>query len=725
VIETRWAEAMTRKSMFAGAAVVAALLVAGVVVVPRLRAKKGPPPTEPSVAAAAYRTSSAIDVAEVVLDGKLANGWDDWGWGVHEVPDAGAMRVEFGAYGGVIFHHGELPSRYGGLVFRYRASKEYDDLLRVSLKSARGEDGMLPHVDVTRGHTAVLDNGWYEVLVPWRMLNPSGVQFDRIMIQARRFFDRERIELDKIVLTKPGAVAPAPPASSVRKVQLALHCDRPAVRISPLIYGIAGTVWETQATAHRMGGNPMTRHNWGDGFWNVANDWFFENGKAERASVWLDEARSHNMKNAIVVPTIGWVAKDATSVGFPRAKFAEQEKYDPYRPEAGNGKAKDGKPIRPGPPTETSIAAPPELIGKWVRDIRESDRAKGVRSVDQYILDNEPNLWNTTHRDVHPDPLTYDELLDRTVRYAKAIREADPDAVIAGPAEWGWTGYFYSAKDNENGTLLRLDRRAHGDVPLLAWYLRKLREYEKEHGQRLLDIVDVHFYPQVPGIYAEPGRTDPESAALRLRSTRALWDPEYKDESWINEPVGLIPRVRTWISENYPGRGISIGEWSFGAEAHMSGGLAVAEVLGRFGQQGITSAFYWLCPAAGTPAFHAFRAFRNYDGKGGAFLDLSVPTTEAEGVSVFASRDEGGSHVVAVLLNLQPETAADAEIDVLACGGRFTRRVFEYRDGMAGFVGSESKEDGGQKSRMGLLHERLEPYSIKVIDLAFQKPPAQ
>jgi hypothetical protein len=716
---------MTRKTVFAGAALLTALFVASLVVVPRIRARQSLQAGVPVPSAPAFREQRPMDVAEVVLDGRLATGWQDWGWGPHELPDSGAIRVEFGAYGGIIFHHAELASRYGALAFRYRASKEYEDLLKVSLKSARGEDTVLPAVDVTKGHIAVLGGGWYEVLVPWRELNPTGVQFDRIMIQARRFLAQERIDLDKVVLTKPTAVA-LRAASSERKVRLAVHCERLATRISPLIYGIAGTVWETHATAHRMGGNPMTRLNWGEGFWNVANDWFFENGKAERAAVWLDEARAHDMKNAIVVPTIGWVAKDATSVGFPRAKFAEQEKYDPYRPEAGNGNGKDGKPIRPGPPTETSVAAPPELIGKWIRDIRESDRAKGVRSIDQYILDNEPNLWNTTHRDVHPDPLTYDELLDRTIRYAKAIREADPDAVIAGPAEWGWTGYFYSAKDNEGGTFLRLDRRAHGDAPLLAWYLRKLSEHEKKTGERLLDIVDVHFYPQFPGIYGGngPERTDPEAAALRLRSTRALWDPTYKDESWIDDAVGLIPRVRTWISENYPGRGISIGEWSFGAEAHMSGGLAVAEVLGRFGQQGITSAFYWLCPPAGTPAFHAFRAFRNYDGKGGAFLDLSVPTTEAAGISVFASRDEGSSRVVVVLLNLQPETAADAEIDVLACGGKYSRRAFEYREGMAGFVKSEKDQDG-QKDRPGLVLERIEPYSIKVLELAILKPPAQ
>ena len=43
-----------------------------------------------------------------------------------------------------------------------------------------------------------------------------------------------------------------------------------------------------------------------------------------------------------------------------------------------------------------------------------------------------------------------------------------------------------------------------------------------------------------------------------------LWDPSYVDESWIKEPVKLLPRMREWVDENYPARGLSIGEWSFG-----------------------------------------------------------------------------------------------------------------------------------------------------------------
>ena len=82
-------------------------------------------------------------------------------------------------------------------------------------------------------------------------------------------------------------------------------------------------------------------------------------------------------------------------------------------------------------------------------------------------------LWNTTHRDVHPEPATYDELLERTIAYGSAVRQAVPEAVIAGPAEWGWTNYFNSAADVAPGGNKK-DRKAHGNVPLLPWYLTKL-----------------------------------------------------------------------------------------------------------------------------------------------------------------------------------------------------------------------------------------------------------
>jgi hypothetical protein len=225
------------------------------------------------------------------------------------------------------------------------------------------------------------------------------------------------------------------------------------------------------------------------------------------------------MSTALTVPILGWVAKDTTSYGFPVSVHGPQRATDPYKPDAGDGHGKDGKPIAPGPPTRTSVASPPESIRRWIEAIVAADAARGKRSVQMYILDNEPMLWNSTHRDVHPEPVTYDELLDRTIRYGSAVRAADPSGVIAGPASWGWPAYFFSAKDAAEGFTKKPDRLAHGDVPLLAWYLQKLRAHEQKTGTRLLDVLDVHFYPQGQNVWN--GRAGGTDKRARRRSASA------------------------------------------------------------------------------------------------------------------------------------------------------------------------------------------------------------
>jgi hypothetical protein len=328
------------------------------------------------------------------------------------------------------------------------------------------------------------------------------------------------------------------------------------------------------------------------------------------------------------------------------------------------------------------------------------------------MLDNEPDLWHVTHRDVHPDPLTYDELLDRTLRYGAAVRKADPEAVIAGPGSWGWSGYFFSAKDTVAGPMLQPDRRAHGGQPLLTWYLQQLAEHERATGEHILDVLDVHYYPQADQVYSP--KADPETAARRVRSTRSLWDASYVDESWIKEPVRLLPRLKEWIDHYYPGRKLALGEWSFGAEQDISGGLATAEALGRFGQYGLYAAFYWNKPEQGSATYWAFRAFRNYDDKGARFLDFSLKTASTKQVSVFGSRDADGSHVVLVLLNLDPSSTAELDFDTSSCGALELGRSFSYTGGKDGLARAAQ----APKTLSGL---RLLPYSINIVELSLRR----
>ena len=82
-------------------------------------------------------------------------------------------------------------------------------------------------------------------------------------------------------------------------------------------------------------------------------------------------------------------------------------------------------------------------------------------------LDNEPGLWHEKHFDVHPNPVTYDELWSRTTTTASAIKAKNANTKVLGPAAWGWCEYWFSAADGcYNGP----DKQAHGNLGLLDWY---------------------------------------------------------------------------------------------------------------------------------------------------------------------------------------------------------------------------------------------------------------
>ena len=507
---------------------------------------------------------------------------------------------------------------------------------------------------------------------------------------------------------------------------MTVDCKSPGQAVSPTIYGIAWADGDKDmgATAHRWGGNTTSVYNPKLGnVWNTGNDWFWENVEIDPWDKFVGKAADQGGRVAITVPMIGWVAKDGQSCAFTKAQFAHQEKFDPGRPQCGDGKKPDGKTLLDPPKDPSKWAAPltPEDVGAWIAKIKAADQKRGKRVVYEYILDNEPALWNSTHRDVHPEPVTYDELLEKTIAYGTAIRKADPDALIAGPAEWGWPGYFYSAKDAKAGFKLKPDRRAHGDEPLLAWYLKRLAEHEKKTGVRVLDVLDVHIYPQGEGVQMTDdqgndgaGNTDRATNELRFRTTRSLWDRDYKDESWIGETddghVYLIPRMKDLIAQSYPGLGFQIGEYNFGGENHIAGAVALAEALGRFAQFGVSHAFYWTFPKKPKPAYWAFRAYRNYDGSGGHFLDRIVPSSAPSGTSLYASRDESGKKWVLVLLNFSADRPFDASVALDGCAAPSAVKSFLYTGGPQGFTPGDAKMDSALKTK-------LPPTSMEVVEL--------
>jgi len=147
---------------------------------------------------------------------------------------------------------------------------------------------------------------------------------------------------------------------------------------------------------------------------------------------------------------------------------------------------------------------------------------------------------------------------------------------------------------------------------------------------------------------------DADTQALRLRSTRALWDESYTDESWIDEPVRLIPRLQEWIADNYPGTRLAITEYNWGALDDLNGALAQADVLGIFGREGLDLATLWDPPDSATaPGIQAFRLYRNYDGRGSGFGDVSVAasSTDQDRLALYAAQRSADNALTLVAIN--------------------------------------------------------------------------
>src|SRR5262249_41199390 len=157
-----------------------------------------------------------------------------------------------------------------------------------------------------------------------------------------------------------------------------------------------------------------------------------------------------------------------------------------------------------------------------------------------YDLDNEPDLWSSTHPRIHPDPVTYQELIAKDLEYAEAIKAVAPAAKVFGFVSYGWAGYV-----NLPGA------PAGNNRDLIATWLAALAARAATTGKRVIDVLDLHWYPEAQG-GGQRIIVDDASAAVaaaRVQAPRSLWDPSYTETSWITQystqgPIRLLPRMR-------------------------------------------------------------------------------------------------------------------------------------------------------------------------------------
>mgnify|MGYP001470694576 CR=1 FL=1 len=631
-------------------------------------------------------------VAEKVYDDVLQEEYDDWSWGERDLHSEAAVHsgenaIEFVPrwWQGVYLNRDDSypVEDYYGFEFWILGSGQGKQSLRFVVQDGNSILGSIVVDELLPG--GVQADRWQKVTV---RLDDLGIEegfFNAIVFQAWDEKEQEPVYIDDISVLrfKDRIENPKPQVTSV---SVAIDTEADRIAISPDIYGVnfeeiapENVSGMTEYPVVRWGGNSVTRYNWKLNVQNHASDWFYmnlpkDNSEGEtlpdgsRSDRFIDETLGNGGKVLLQVPTIGWTPKSReVTTGFSVAKYGPQQltecSYGGWwcNPDAGNGIRPDGSLITGNDPRDTSVEVGPEFVAEWIEHIQ--DRVPD--QVHYYALDNEPSLWPYTHRDVHPQMTTYDEIWDYSKAYGEAIKEADPKGQIFGPVSWGWCDYFYSAAD---GCSAGADSAAHGGKPFLEWYLSQAEAYRNETSVRLIDYLDIHYYPTESGVAISEDESK-GTAARRLKSLKALYDPTFKDaSSWIGEPVNLIPRMKDIIERNAPGTKLAITEYNFGNGRGISSGLAQAEALAIFGREGVDLATRWGQPLENTPIEDAFKLYLNYDGKGSRINGDSVRATSSNADMVGSYAISGADGELYVLLFNKDTAPKEVSVSIAGRG---------------------------------------------------------
>ncbi|MGA7410749.1 MAG: glycoside hydrolase family 44 protein [Bryobacteraceae bacterium] len=560
------------------------------------------------------------------------------------------------------------------------------------------------------------------------VLSPSGGSISAQNSQAGGSAAAQQLPPHKFVpatRSNPTTAVPAKvrqPEAAVSGPNLTIDAGSGRHLISPYIYGInynQNQIPDINPSIIRWGGDATSQYNWQNGNTNAGNDWYFINSNQNSGTDAPDFDTFFTTNHAAGVQTIGtipingWVANSTVNAcGFSVKKYGAQQKTDPYNnTDCGNGILLDGNPVtqeKTTDPTDADVQVNPGFMQDWVAHTVSTFSSSANGGVAIWELDNEPTWWSGVHQNIHSANTDYDEVWQKGLAYAQAVKAADPTAKVAGPITAGWSDLFFSRVDLQSGwgTAPYLywdnptDRMAHGNQDFVAWYLQQFANYEKQNGQRLLDYFDIHAYMPGTGTgLSATDATDPATNAARFESTRVFWDetftPPGTNEYILNTPsnsynnpnapcICLIPRMKNWVSANYPDTKLSITEYNLGAQGDINGALAETDVLGIFGREGLDVATMW--PFLGypdiplkAPITYAFRMYRNYDGAKSTFGEtgVSAVSVDQSQLSVYAAQRTSDSALTVMVIN---KTANDltSSVSLANFSPQSTAKVFRY-----------------------------------------------
>jgi mannan endo-1,4-beta-mannosidase len=467
------------------------------------------------------------------------------------------------------------------------------------------------------------------------------------------------------------------PCYAQNPIVIKIYPELDTHRISPLIYGSNGQSddRDENITARRIGGNRLTGYNWENNASNAGTDYInhsddyltyisgITGADALKPGIVIsafhDTSLLMNCYSLVTLQAAGYVAADFNGT-VAQSETAPSPRWKEI-------KFSKGSQFSISPDTSDNFVYIDEEVNFLVTKYDRSQASRGIRG---YEIDNEPGLWSSTHPRIHPNQPTIAEYISKSSALSKAVKAVDPSAEIFGGVMYGFNEYltFQNAPDWNSYT-------SYGTY--INAYLSILKDSSDAVGKRLLDVLDLHWYPEAQGIdksgnllrITQIMNSDSGVAAAREQAPRTLWDLKYKENSWIAQyysPVALLPSLNASIAKYNPGTKLAFTEINYGGDSSISGAIAMTDVFGLFGKYDVYFSSYW-GPLQSYVA-SAYKMYRNYDGNKSTFGDIycKATTSDSASSSVYTSLDSHDStklHIIVINKNFNEYPAFNITVN--------------------------------------------------------------
>jgi hypothetical protein len=460
--------------------------------------------------------------------------------------------------------------------------------------------------------------------------------------------------------------------SAQTPVQITVDAGGVRKPVSPFIYGknnslsdngaspVSASQWQLLRDAGIMmfresGGNNSTKYNWRkkltshpDWYNNVySHDWDYAANSLQK-----------NIPSAAGMWTLPLIGKAASnkSNNFNDWSYNSSQWWSGVNQNlAGGGtvnSAGGSKALKEGDPALYLQNWPADsavgILNKW---FGTNGLGYNKSNLTYWNMDNEPEIWNGTHDDVMPVQISAEEFMQRYFETAKKARAIFPEIKLVGPVpanEWQWYNWNSGAISYGGKNYVWLE-----------YFIKRIADEQKATGIRLLDVLDIHFYPgesaaadivQLHRVYFDRTYVYPGNNGVHRIGG---WDTSITKEY-------IFGRCQDWLNQ-YMGTGhgvtFSVTETDVNTSDPNVRAIWYASTLGEFAKQGVEIFTPWSWAAGMYEVVHLFSKYNQE-------YYLNATSSEELNVSAYPTVNTQADSLTIVLINRSQNTTKETQVAV-------------------------------------------------------------